>query len=338
MNRRTSIVSPRHLYRGCGVCLFLLALLAAAVSHSAYSGEKTEASSDQPAVEGADRAAEATTDTEKDASQRPGEKWVRLLRDDGGEPLAMQTAVVRYVARQDADESGDPVMVDLIGAVHVGDRKYYENLNQRFEEYDAVLYELVAPEGTVVERGRGTSSAHPVGAIQNGLKSFLGLEHQLEHVDYTRENFVHADMSPERFSETMQKRGESFMQMYFRMLGQELARQSQQKAQGKYSDLELFSAFFSKDRDRRLKIALAKQFEGMEGMLAAFGGPEGSTIITERNRVALEVLARQLELGKRKLGIFYGAGHLADMDERLRQEFQLEPVKATWLDAWDLRP
>ena len=34
----------------------------------------------------------------------------------------------------------------------------------------------------------------------------------------------------------------------------------------------------------------------------------------------------------------HGAGHLADMDQRLREEFGLKPVEITWLTAWDLAP
>jgi hypothetical protein len=313
-----------------------LAAWVAIVIVAARGTEPSAADSLRPDADQAETA-ESPPDKEKESAGKPGSKWVRLLESNLGVPLAMQTAIVRYVPTSKGSSEDPPVTVDLIGAIHVGDKDYYKALNKRFEQYDALLYELVAPEGTVVERGRGTSSAHPVGAIQNGLKAFLGLEHQLEHVDYTRDNFVHADMSPEQFSETMQNRGESFTQMYFRLLGQELARQSQQQAQGKFAEFELLAAFFSEDRDRQLKIALAKQFEDMEGMLAGFSGPDGSTIITERNRVALEVLAKQLREGKRKLGVFYGAGHLSDMDRRLREEFQLEPVEVTWLDAWNLR-
>jgi hypothetical protein len=48
------------------------------------------------------------------------------------------------------------------------------------------------------------------------------------------------------------------------------------------------------------------------------------------------VLKKQLAAGKNRVGIFYGAGHLNDMDERLRKEFNLEPVSITWLTAWEL--
>jgi hypothetical protein len=74
----------------------------------------------------------------------------------------------------------------------------------------------------------------------------------------------------------------------------------------------------------------------MESLLAGFGGPEGTALIEGRNEVALEVLRAQIEAGKKKLGIFYGAGHLTDMDRKLRDQFELKPVHVRWVTAWDL--
>jgi hypothetical protein len=48
------------------------------------------------------------------------------------------------------------------------------------------------------------------------------------------------------------------------------------------------------------------------------------------------VLKAQLAGGKKHIGIFYGAGHLSDMDKRLREDFQLQPETITWLTAWNL--
>lgn len=266
-----------------------------------------------------------------------GRDWVRVQYGDDGKLLGMQTAIVRYAPAANAPRtSASPVTVDLIGAVHVGDVAYYRQLNDYFRQYDALLYELVAPEGTVVERGRGTSNAHPVGAMQNGIKALLELDHQLEEIDYTRPNFVHADMSPDQFLQAMKDRNESFLQMYFRLLGNAMAHQSELTSNGQSLDFELFAALFAKDRPRRLKMALAKQLAEMESLMVSFGGEQGSVIISERNKMALKVLKNQLAAGKRKLGIFYGAGHLNDMDDRLRKEFQLEPVSISWLTAWSL--
>ncbi|HMP08681.1 MAG TPA: hypothetical protein PJ982_20230, partial [Lacipirellulaceae bacterium] len=195
-----------------------------------------------------------------------GQTWVRIARDDGRQPLAMQTAIVRYVPADEFVEGqpGDdyPQYVDLVAAVHVGDPAYYAELNRRFRDYDAVLYELVAPEGTVVPRGRGTSNAHALGAVQNAMKSMLELSHQLEEVDYTRRNFVHADMSPEDFVQSMTDRKESFLELYFRILGASMAHQSQTAASGESPEAELMVALLANDRARRLKVLLAKQFEG----------------------------------------------------------------------------
>jgi hypothetical protein len=263
-----------------------------------------------------------------------GKDWVRLDYDASGEVQGMQTAIVRYTKAAAGKEP--PVQVDLIGAVHIADPAYYDKLNERFKHYDVLLYELVAPEGTVVEKGRGTSNAHPIGAMQNVFKDMLELDHQLEDVDYTRANFVHADMSPDDFKKAMEERNDSFLQMYFRLIGQAMAHQSEMSAKGESSDFDFFSALLAQDRPRRLKIVLAKQLSEMESLLVSFGGEDGSAIITDRNRKALAVLKTEIADGKKKIGIFYGAGHLTDMDKRLRSEFGLEPVSITWLTAWNL--
>ena len=276
-----------------------------------------------------------------------GTEWVRLAKDTNGDPQALEVAIVRYMPARLAKQFAGRVKegqlpesrqyVDLIGAVHVGDRAYYDSLNRRFRHYQALLYELVAPEGTRVERGRGTSNLHPVGAMQNSIKSMLELEHQLEMVDYTRPNFVHADMSPEEFGKSMTDRQESFLQMYARMAGQAIAEQSGDPSQGFMMNFELLSALTSENKALKLKTTIAKQFASMESMLSGMSGPEGSTLITERNKRALDVLRKQLKMGKRKIGIFYGAGHLNDMHERLAKDFGMQPVAITWVEAWNLR-
>jgi hypothetical protein len=257
-------------------------------------------------------------------------KWVRYATDANGDPLGMQTSIVRY------QKPGETSYVDLVGAIHVGDAKYYAELNRRFAQYDALLYELVAPEGTRIEKDAVASDRHPLGMLQGGMKDVLELEHQLEQVDYTRPNFVHADMSPEEFFKSMDQRGEGIVQIFFRMMGASITEQSKLQARGESPDIDLMKALFAPDRARQLKIAFARQLTQMESLLNDFGGAQGSTLITERNKKALEVLARERKAGKQKIGIFYGAGHLTDMHERMVNEFGMKPVSEEWLTAWDL--
>lgn len=270
-----------------------------------------------------------------------GKTWVRLLKEeDQVDPLSLQTAIIRYVPRADfvpgqpAGEYGR--FVDLIAAVHVADQQYYDALNDRFRGYDAVLYELVAAQGTVVPKGRGTSNSHPLGALQNGMKSLLELEHQLEQIDYTVGNFVHADLSPDEFMQAMADRDDNFLKMALRMFAASMAHELDDASASESPELEMALAFAFEDRARRLKVALAKQFESMESMMAGFAGAEGSTIITDRNTRALEVLREQLDAGVDQLAVFYGAAHLSDMHQRLVDEFRMQPVALEWVDAWNL--
>ena len=223
---------------------------------------------------------------------------------------------------------------DSIGAVHIADKSYYEELNKRFKEYDVVLYELVAPEGTRIPKGgRPGGGGGAIGGLQSGMKSMLDLSLQLNHVDYTVKNLVHADMSPDEFSKAMKDRGESWLQMYLRTVGYAMATQS-----GTGSDASLLLALFSRDRSRRLKIILAQQFEEQEGMMGALEGPDGSAIITARNGKCFEVLEKQIQDGKKRIAVFYGAGHLNDMEKRLVRDFKLKRAEESWVDAWNLAP
>jgi hypothetical protein len=274
----------------------------------------------EPAAESKDEAAESST------------KFLRLSRDEDGDLVSMDTAIVRFGP---ADENKQGPIVDLIGVVHIGEKSYYKQLNKEFEQYDALLYELVAPEDKTVPRG-GEGSGHPIGALQTGMKDMLELEFQLSHINYSRNNFVHADMSPEAFSKSMTDRGESFWQILLRSMGQGIAMESRNRGKSA-SGTSMLMAWFSPNRAMLLKRMMAQQFEDLETSMKTLDGPDGSTIISERNKVALKVLSEQIAAGKQRIGIFYGAGHMPDMQRRLLDDFGLKPQSQRWLVAWDLK-
>jgi len=285
----------------------------------------------QPSAEETwDPSAKPTGDASPDEPEEG--RFLRLARDDAGSPVALEAALV-HCAPKDGGETGPTV--DLVSAVHVAEKDYYRELNRLFAGYDAVLFELVAPEGTRIPQGGVRPSGNPVSMLQNAMTEVLKLQFQLEGIDYTAENFVHADMSPEEFADSMRRRGESVFQVFLRMLGYAMARQAQEPGGG--GDFRLFLALFDKNRALAIKRVLAEQFEDLEGSLNAIEGPEGSTLISERNKVALKVLREQIASGKQKLAIFYGAGHMSDFEQRLADDFGLAPVSTRWLTAWDLK-
>ena len=257
---------------------------------------------------------------------------MRIQRDHRGRAWSMDTAITRFEL---TNENGKVVYVDLIGAVHVGEKEYYDALNERFEMYDSMLYELIAPEGTVIPKGGGERDiANPIAALQVGMMAGLDLSFQLEQIDYTPSNFVHADMTPEEFAESWTKNNESVSRILLKSMGHSIAMQTKGKGP---SNLSFLAAGLSKNPTLKFRRVAAEQMMAMDAGMSIFEGDEGSTIIENRNAKAMKILKREIDAGKTKLGIFYGAGHLNDMQERLENEFQMKRSGKTWLLAWKLR-
>jgi hypothetical protein len=265
------------------------------------------------------------------ASAKP--VFFRVHSTDTGEPRALQTAIASYEIKSGKHQGAK---IDLIGAVHVGEKGYYAALNKQFKKYDAMLFELVADPNDRVSKSKKDKGVYsPISAVQVGMKDALALSFQLDEVDYTAKNFVHADMSPKEFVQDMKKRKDNFLSMAARMLGSSLAAQGVSQANG--SDAKMIAALASKNRSLALKRVMAEQFSTMDVQMSGFADSEGkSTLLTERNGKAMEVLARELGKGKANIGIFYGAAHLDDMHIRLLRDFGAALGEVTWLDAWSL--
>lgn len=334
---KTARITPERVGSHCcttaGLALALTAWLAVSLVAGSGSAQEKATLAAPPAEQIASQVAEqAVKQAEGSADvavkvEVAAPEFVRVLKR-GGVPKALQTAVATY--RKPGAVDG--VEVVLVGAVHIGEAAYYHKLNELFKTYDALLYELVSEPGMGVPdpEERGIS---PISTIQVGMKNSLELTFQLDEIDYAAKNFVHADMTPKEFFDTMEARQEGVLQMFFRSLGSGIAMQSA----GKGGDVGLLAALVSDDRAKGLRRAFAEQLQMMDGQMAAITGEDGkSTLITERNAKAFKVLDAQIKAGKKKLGIFYGAGHLKDMHQRLIDDYGMELVETKWLDAWGL--
>ena len=297
-----------------------------AMAQSAVAVPEQRASSPASAAQNED-AESAESEASEDA-QEP--LYIRVKQSEAGKPESLQTAVVRYRGKKNSPFAGR--IVDLVGVVHIGQEEYYEDLNSRLAKYDAVLYELVAPDGTRIKPEDLEKRRSILASMQSGMKDMLNLEYQLEKIDYLAENFRHADMSPDEFVEDLERRGDSLVKMFARMMGAGLASSA---ATG--GDAGMLLALFSSDRPMRLKQAMARQLVDIELVTAGMDDANGeNTLIKGRNAKAFSILREELEAGKEKLAVFYGAGHLPDMAERLEQDFEMVSRRTTWLDAWDL--
>lgn len=270
--------------------------------------------------------------------------FIRMTESADGQPLTLDTAVVSYYAAGNNDPAGtndagsNNVRVDLIGAVHIGEASYYASLNDLFQSYDVLLYELVAPEGTVIERNARRSSDNPISFLQNATKNFLGMESQLEQIDYTRPNFIRADMTPDQLQEKMQSRGENVLTLAMSALLDAMRQQNQavrdpKSAKIADSNMDLMEML---QNPKKAKITMARQFAGTESLDLALGSSLNQLLVVDRNAEALKVLKQQLDQGHRTIGVFYGAAHLPDLELHLVKDFGLTKKETRWVKAWDL--
>lgn len=277
----------------------------------------------------AEKKAAATAESGEKADGKIAETYLRITRTDDDRPKALETAIVRFQGRPGTAYEGRTV--DLVGVIHIGELDYYKEIDRRLAEYDVVLYELVAPDGTRIRPEDLRRRRSVIASMQSGMKDMLNLEYQLEHINYQAENFRHADMSPEEFVRDMRDRGDGFFKMAARMMGASLASQSA-------GEIGILAALMSDNRSKMLKQTMAKQLLEVDVAVAGLDDADGeNTLIKGRNRKAFEVLKEELGAGKLQVAVFYGAGHLDDMAERLKNDFEMEPVSTQWLAAWDLQ-
>lgn len=254
------------------------------------------------------------------------ENFIRVDEDDSAARL--QTAVTRY--------EKDGASVDLIGAVHIADKVYFETLTDRFKTYDALLFEMIGGE-RLAEAGKpapaGPAPGEKKEADLSGLHKvydmvarFLNLTGQLENIDYAAKNFVHADLTFEEFTTMQKERGESLLGFALK------AGKNAPEPANQLDATRLLTAMLS-GKSNLVKLEIVHTLGQGDDQIAAFAGE--SVIISDRNQRCLEVMNRELAAGHKTLGVFYGAAHFPDMEKRL-QDQGFKRIKQEWLTAWDI--
>ena len=254
--------------------------------------------------------------------------FIRYSEPENADPK-LETAIVTY-------RRSDGAHIDLMGVVHVGDKEYYRRLNTRLgTDYDGVLYELVG--GPMPESGRPATDAAPpemqlIKALQGMLFRVIDLSSQLENIDYQRENFIHADVTWEEWSKMQNARQESMLALLTRAFqrGDKLG----EITNNSNAALGTLITKMLEDFDPiLLKKTLAPMLGKAETMVEALEGDKGTAIISDRNTHALKIVDRELAAGRRKLCLFYGAGHMPGFEEGLVERgFTRENTQ--WETAW----
>lgn len=252
-------------------------------------------------------------------------------------PDVLETAVVRF-------QKGDSI-VDLVAVVHLADEGYYENLNSLLAGYDVVLYEMVGgkyedrAQNTQVQVEEGNPLAS-VSQLQSMAKKFLGLEFQLDGINYGAGNFEHADVDWEQFESLMGSREQSFSTIMTRAMnlmgeGSVPGMPSGEAASAALLN-SLVSAITTGDT-AGLKRSIAPFLSEAEALITELEGDDGTVLVTERNKIVMNRIAEKTTGpdAAKKVAVFYGAGHMPDLENRLL-EAGYEKKTEAWATAWEI--
>jgi len=256
----------------------------------------------------------------------------------GGLTEAQQTQQPAYIKYEEGDTQQDGelkvevikfrnqagVEVTLYGVVHIADQSYFSQIQQDLSTYDTVLYEGVK-QGT-----NPNPETKGLNAVQQLMATVLGFTFQKDGIDYRQQNFVHADIDIDTLQRNLNGRSINPLDQYF----------DPQTVERLAPFMDLASQFVKAYMDsnpelrNQLRRQMAQSLAGTD--IAAQLPPDmKKAIIDDRNDIVMNVLTEQLQKhpDKKKIAIFYGAGHNADFTQRLLR-LGYTRQDSRWMTAW----
>jgi hypothetical protein len=256
---------------------------------------------------------------------------MRVARPDA------DTVALQIAARRFSPSRGRGPDIWLVGASHIGESNYFAALQKRLDAQPLVLFEGVGARSKQMRFNPEEESS-----VQHTLATSLGLVFQLSVVNYDRPNFQNSDLSIAQLQAIFESGSKTDGQSS--MAGQEFQELLQiMNGSSFLGALVHFGIKFIGSNPRlqaMTKVVLIELLGQMKGDMAQLKGmpPEIQrlleVIIQERNKVVVADVKKELATrSPRDLAVFYGAGHMADLEKRLRAELSYVPRKTTWFTA-----
>jgi len=277
-------------------------------------------------------------DRAAELSQTPSGYLRKSERADGA--VALETGLCAL-----APERGRGPVVWLVGAAHLGTTNYYGELQRFLDAQSLVLFEGVGATNRQFQLRQDHGYS-----LQESLAKALGLKFQLDAIDYSRPNFRNSDLSlpqleglfagatNEGTASTPNVGRPEFDQLVGLMQGT-----------GLLGGIARFGVGFiaaSPKLQATVKLAMIEVTSQAEGDLLQMAGlPDGfqrllRVLIDERNKVVVDDLQAALRQRPRprSIAVLYGAGHMNDLDQRLRRALHYRRTETRWLPAFTVNP
>lgn len=261
------------------------------------------------------------------------------VRTAGGETNNLQ---LQIAARRFVPAHGKGPTIWLTGVSHIGSSNYFAALQRHLDAQTLVLFEGVGDHSQDFKNSPDKDAGPKnEGGLQSSLASSLGLVFQLDTIDYDRPNFRHSDLSIREIRELLaEPRGsgggdaaQDFDNLLSMMQGDSFMNVVMQFGMGILASSPKLQAM--------TKVTLIEVITEMGGDPSRLGviSPELKqlleVLIARRNQRVIGDLKTALdEVGRKgSISIFYGTGHMPEMEMRLRKELHYKPVEDVWFSA-----
>ena len=286
--------------------------------------------------------------------------YTRIATPDSN-TVQLQIALRKFVPAQNAGPA-----IWLAGVMHVGEPEYYHTLQQFLDAQTVVLYEGINasthPRHVDDVTGAGASEdrgghrpplQRPAGtnedySMQSALARCLGLVFQLEAIDYDRTNFLNSDLSISQIQRIMAAGSrpaapgeEGNANVSFDVLLKIMDGSSFLGSLFK-AGLEVVGS--SPELRGMAKLTMIEAVGRLKGDLTDIQGvpPDWKRLIQVLIEARNEHLLADLRAELRKIppggsvAVFYGAGHMDDLEKRVTADLHYRPVEEKWLTAFSV--
>jgi hypothetical protein len=259
--------------------------------------------------------------------------------------IGVDTLVMETKTKSFRPAKGNGPIISLVGVVHIGDAVYYKQLQTLLDKQNIVLYERVKPPKQPFATPTPASAPiaptttgptpRPPASMQKRLAETLGLTFQLTEIQYNRPFFINSDLSfddlrtlaaqggkatEEQLSSlTGSLTGQGFMGEFMNGMMDRMDKNPRQKRYFKRFLMQTLSTA------GLMETALGKSKPGQMSMQ--------DLIIVERNKEVIKDLKTTITKKPRTIAIFYGAGHMEDLEKRLITEMAYKPAEERWFVA-----
>ncbi len=270
----------------------------------------------------------------------PPKPYLRVARETNG------TVTLETAARMFQPPSKRGPAVCLVGVTHLGTASYYSALQGLLNRQACVLFEGVGATNKQF-RKRIEGQFH----LQDALARALGLEFQLNAIDYSPSHFRNSDLTPAQIHELLGAAaaeddpdaevdpGNEFNQLLSVMEGS-----------GLFGGLARMGVGFLAASPRLQVVTkvmlielLSEVSADMQELAAGAPGLQRllEVLIERRDEVVIRDIRAAVAAQRKPYGgvaVFYGAGHMSDLEERLRSELGYKPAEDSWFPAFSANP